>query len=412
MWVPLVENGKIFPSYKKESLGLLFFATCFIFKASASVLEDPIQKEFKLGLTYMLSSNYSDAEKLFSDLFAKTNAPRIKLEWARASYLNKNYEMSKKLFEEVLDVGVPESVRFNIMQYLNQINQLTNYVDYRISYIRDTNPQNSSNPQTILIYGIPFEYNPIKNREDLNGINIGVYYSRRLTDIEDLRIIIDLDLTKYFDSDLSEENGRFALESSLNKKLNLKYRLGYESFWKDGENLLNQHYGSILYSNSKMIGFYDVINSELKYSKSKYVEFADASGDTASFGLGLSKGITQSLQLYGSLYYDNTQAKIKSYDYQTLSSSVGIKIYAPIIQSYLKLAYSGTLRKYGDLDELFIIKRSDINNTIGATLMPYNIKMYGLYPALNIEYKKVKSNIAVNSFDTTKINLTLNKKFK
>ncbi len=194
----LVGNDKSLLAFKMGARWLPFLIAGLFFNISAEASEAANQNEFRKGLSFLFNSNYSDAEDVFEGLFARTKAPRVKLEWARAAYLNKNYELSKKLFEEVMESEIPESVRFNIMIYLNQLADLTDQIDYKINFVRDTNPQGSSKPQTIIIYGIPFEYIPVQRQETLNGINLGVYYSKRIMDFKDQRLILDFDVTDYY----------------------------------------------------------------------------------------------------------------------------------------------------------------------------------------------------------------------
>jgi len=411
MWVALVESGKHIFILKKGSIGLLFFIFGLFFNNSAEASEASNQNEFRKGLSFLFNSNYSDAEAVFENLFVKTKAPRVKLEWARSAYLNKKYELSKRLFEEVMEGDIPESVRFNIMIYLNQLNDLTDHIDYRINFARDTNPQGSSKPQTIIIYGIPFDYVPIQQQETLNGINLGFYYSKRILDSRDQRLILDFDITDYYGSDISKYNGRAAIESSLIRSLNLKYKIGYDALWENDKNLLNQAYISLSYSNNKLSGLYDSINSEFKYSQNKYVEFSDASAHVASMTMGVAKGISETVRLSSGLYIDNAEAKSPSFNYRTLSVNGEIKMHAPMIKSHIKISATNMLRNYGGLDELFLKKRKDIANNIGITLMPYSITVYGLHPSVDILYERIKSNIKINSYSRTKFNVSLKKRF-
>lgn len=411
MQVPLVVSDNILPAYKMGAHWLPFLIISLFFNISAEASETANQNEFRKGLSFLLSSNYSDAETIFENLFVKTKAPRVKLEWARSAYLNKNYELSKKLFEEVMESDIPESVRFNIMIYLNQLADLTDQIDYRINFERDTNPQGSSKPQTIIIYGIPFEYIPVQQQKTLNGINLGVYYSKRLVDSGDQRLILDFDITDYYGSDDSKYNGRVAIESSLIKGFNLKYKVGYDAQWKNDKNLLNQTYLSLIYSNNKITGLYDSMRSELKYSKNKYVDFSDANANVTSISIGVAKGISDSVRLSGGLYYDKADANSKSFDYETLSMNSEVKMHVPLIKSFLKLSAAKTVRKYGDLNELFIVKRKDKTHNFGITLMPYKIKIYGLYPSANVSYEEINSNIKINSFSGSKFNIGLKKRF-
>ncbi len=160
-----------------------------------------------------------------------------------------------------------------------------------------------------------------------------------------------------------------------------------------------------------MSGFYDSISSEFKYSQNKYVEFSDASANVSSISLGVAKGISESVRLSGGLYLDNAKAKLPSFDYQTLSVSGEIKMHVPLIQGHIKISLVNTLRDYGDLDELFLKKRKDNTRNIGLTLIPYNVKVYGLYPSINISHEKIRSNIKINSYSGTQFNIGLKKRY-
>ncbi len=100
---------------KRGGFGLLF--SCISTLAVAQIIPpapDPHQTQFEAGLRNMFEGRYEQATSIFEDLYRKTRAVRVKLEWARAAFLWKRYELSRSLFDQVLEQPVPDVVRFNV----------------------------------------------------------------------------------------------------------------------------------------------------------------------------------------------------------------------------------------------------------------------------------------------------------
>ncbi len=172
-------SAELFTQLKKGAWGLLFLLSSTFAIGQVRYI-DPAQVQFEAGVSALFSDDLENALKLFEDLYKKTNAPRVKLEWARAAFLAKKYKLSSQLFNEVLAENIPDSVRFNISLWLTEISALSDQTDYGFTFVRDTNPFAVGKQQTILIYGTPFLYSPPQDIETLLGLNFHFRHSRTL----------------------------------------------------------------------------------------------------------------------------------------------------------------------------------------------------------------------------------------
>jgi len=367
---------------------------------------------FELGVAAMLEGDYKISSEIFEWLYAKTKSPRVKLEWARAAFLNKEYNLARELFIEALDsYSIPDSVKFNISVFINEISRLGDHTDYSFSFVKDTNPFGSPKPQKIVIFGIPFDYVPPNEKETLNGLKINFFHSKTLSDNGLWRILMDLDLINYEGGNKSKAKGSLAVESKLKANDNISYRLGKEFLRQNDTTVLEQDFLSINYRKDKITGLFNRMEGALKHSVNRFPHFPIANGVTNSLNMALSTSLSDKIQLSLGAYSDKNFTNRDFLNYSTNAYSANVKIFTPIILSNTQLSFSHSLRRFHGIDDLFIIKRRDSSKTLSLKIQPYSLKIYGLHPAVEIGTENTKSNIAINSFKKNIINFTLSKNY-
>jgi hypothetical protein len=390
----------------KGGFGLLFFI--FALNASANTVDEN-QLQFKKGVDHLFNSEFDSAEKLFKELYLTTGASRVKLEWARAAYYNGNYDNARKLFQDVMNEDIPEAVKFNISIYMDKISERGTRFDYRINYVREKNPSKVSKSQTVIIYGLPFQYRPVNELKTSNGINLYAYFSKGLNHKGDYRVIGDVDLTEYERGIATKQALRLSFEAPLINKF--KYSFGRNIFWQNEIDVMSQDHLSLRYTTDGMGYYLNSIEGVLKHSINTYPESMMASGYSNSILASIQRVIDQNLSLTGNIYYDDANAGAKSFEYQTSMLGVDAKIHTPSIHSYVKISLSKTLRKYKGIDELFIKKRKDESKYYSIVVEPYKFKVAGLFPYFEISKEELNSNISINSFENQRVNFGLKKRY-
>jgi len=396
---------------QKRGLCLLFL---FLFSKStlsaSEVNSIDYQKVFELGVKALIQSDYSEAKRIFEALYFKTKSARVKLEWARSAFLAKDYSLAQRLFTEVLELeDIPDTVRFNVSLFLSEISKLSDFTDYRVSFVRDTNPFGSADAQTIEIFGIPFNYTPPNQKQTLNGVNLFFYHSRTITDDGLTRFLFELDGTNYQGKQNSKLTTRASLETRFNRLSNTSYRIGYETTLLRESKVVEQPFVSINYREDRLVGFFDRIQGELKHAKNRYPDYPFANSDTNSMNFSVAKNIKPTIQISSGLYLDKNFAEANFQSFQTWAYSVGLKFFTPFISSNTQITLLRSEREFNGIDDLFLKKRVDNRELISLSIQPYSFKVLGLYPAFEVGKERTKSSISINSFDKVVFNVSLRK---
>jgi len=401
---------QIFFSLKKGALGLLFlFSSAIALGQDRPV--DPAQVQFEAGVRAMFSGDHEAALALFEALYQKTNAPRVKLEWARAAFLAKKYNLSAQLFREVLDGNIPDSVRFNISLWLTEVSALSDQTDYGFTFVRDTNPFAVAKQQTILIYGIPFQYTPPKGMETLSGLNFYVRHSRTLNSSGTVRLIAEADDTEYQGRDNTKTSVKAALQIKRRPEDNLSLRLGFDHFFQRRDLLLKQPYVGIQYRKDQLTGVLNQYQLDAVLAKNIYPEYSFVDGQTISLSANGSRNVKEGMQIGGNLYVDETETKLWTQGFNTVAGTVYARLLVPPIRSTVRLSMTKSVRTYNGIDELFLLRRHDTRNSLAASIQPYSLKVFGLFPTVEIGLENSNSNISINAFKRTFLNFALKKNY-
>lgn len=405
-----VPGNKPTSALKRGGASLLFLCVVSASAHAQGRATDPAQAQFELGVRAMFAGDQAVAMSTFENLFKKTGSLRVKLEWARAAFLAKQYKLADQLFHEVLAQDIPDSVRFNISLMLTEIAKLGDQTDYGFTLVRDTNPFAVAKQQVILVYGIPFNYQPPQKPETLSGLNFYVNHSRSINTAGTVRLLAEADDTEY-EGGASKSSAKLALQLKRKLEDNLSLRLGVDHHFQRRELLLRQPNLSLQYRKDQLGGLLNQYQFDVGASQSKFPDFAYADGQTIFGAASASKMLGSSLQVGANVYLDDMASKTRSLGYETLAAGVYGRFFTPSISSNMRLSYTQSKRRFKQVDELFVVTRQDHRNLVSMSVQPYSIKLFGLYPALEMGLEESKSNIAVNSFERTFFNVLLRKNY-
>jgi hypothetical protein len=146
-------------------------------------------------------------------------------------------------------------------------------------------------------------------------------------------------------------------------------------------------------------------------TKNIYPDFSFADGQSISLSTSATSTVKEGMQIGGNLYLDQTETKLRSQGFNTLTGTVFSRVLAPSILSTVTLSLTKSRRTYNEIDELFLLRRHDMRDVISTSIQPNNLKVFGLYPALEIGTERSTSNIKINTFKRTFLNLALKKNF-
>jgi len=113
---------------------------------------------FMLGLIAVAERQYDTAIAYFRQILAaEPERERVRLELARAFFLQGDYDNAERNFRFARAGGLPDEVRANIDQYLAAIQRLKRWsYDVAIALADDTNVNGATMAHQVDIYGLPF----------------------------------------------------------------------------------------------------------------------------------------------------------------------------------------------------------------------------------------------------------------
>jgi hypothetical protein len=379
---------------------------------NALALPPTPQAQFEEGVRRMFAGEHEQAEAIFAALYQQTGALRVKLEWARAAFLGKRYNLSRRLFDEILEENLPDAVRFNIAIYLNEIaRQGGDMTDYGVTFVNDSNPFLVSQRQTIWLYGLPFDYEPAHKPERLAGAQAYLSHYRALNDAETLRLLFDGDHTQYEGRNNSKTNLRLALQVKRNTGDNLSLNLGVDHYFERGHLLIRQPYVGLRWREDHLTGPLNQIQLDARLSKNEFPDYDYMQGNTRSFSGIFAKNLTQTLQLGVTAHVDDAPARLPSQSYRTVSLGGWGQVFIPWLASSVQLGHTATRRKFAAMDEFFAVDRRDWRRDTHLIIRPFEWKIGTLYPALVVGHTESRSNIPIYQYKNTWINVSLRKNF-
>jgi outer membrane protein len=157
--------------------------------------------DFLLGLIAVDEKDYPAAVRLFRKVLAdKPGAARVRLELARAFFLEKDYDNAERQFRLARAGDLPPAVSANIDRYLYLIRQARRWsYSLAVAAAPDTDINAGPATDTIEIFGLPFQI--AEQERKRSGIGVAVdasgEWSPRLNDLVQLRLGAQVDSHDY-----------------------------------------------------------------------------------------------------------------------------------------------------------------------------------------------------------------------
>jgi hypothetical protein len=144
----------------KTAMALLTAVLLAISPAPAAAAEDVAanQAAFENAMRAMQGGNLPLAILLLDGLSQRTNAPRVRLELARALFLNGEYREARRELLKVYRRDLPYPVRRSINVFLDDIDQRIGYLRPKVALAYDSNPTHAAPSGVYDILGAPLTY--------------------------------------------------------------------------------------------------------------------------------------------------------------------------------------------------------------------------------------------------------------
>lgn len=147
----------------------LFLACVAATAFAASQAE--VDAQFRLAMNQAERGQREDAIRRLRQLATLTDAPRIRLELARLLLRSGNSADALELFRHVyLAPGTPQSVKRNILPFMEEAELRVLRVRYGARIVSDSNPSRVGEGGTVYFNGIPLEYQPPARKKTSYGV--------------------------------------------------------------------------------------------------------------------------------------------------------------------------------------------------------------------------------------------------
>jgi tetratricopeptide (TPR) repeat protein len=145
-----------------------------LLEAAIEAAPDNQQPRFLLGMLAMAEKDYRRAVGIFRGiLIDHPDAVRVRLELARAYYLNGDYQNADRQFRAVRAGDLPAPVLANVDGFLFQIRQAKEWsYSFSIALAPDTNINGATTERELELFGLPFTLSEDARKKSGIGANV------------------------------------------------------------------------------------------------------------------------------------------------------------------------------------------------------------------------------------------------
>ena len=370
------------------------------------------QVQFLLAMVEVQAKQYPAAIRRFRRiLIREPGVMRVRLELARAFFLEKDYDNAERQFRFARAGDPPAAVKQNIDAFLYQIRQARRF-SYNLSLAAapDTNLNAGPSQQTVAIFGLPFQLSDQARRQSGVGVTLdtGGEWSPEITDRVHFRVGGQIHRSEYAggefdDMTLSAYAGpRFIGARWEISPLVTAYRRWYGN--RDYNRGTGGALQATLYPTAKL-----GLNLGLSGQQATFVDH-DMDGPAITVSAGAFYTLTSDTVLSGSLSMAHQDARLKVYANTAWQLAFGVYrdlphgFSASIQPSYAKIDYSDPFVAFG-------ATRRDRQWAVQTTLLNRRIDVWGFTPRVAYTYTSNASSIPLYAYERQRVEIGFTRNF-
>jgi hypothetical protein len=366
---------------------------------------DPeVQGRFLEGARLLETGDYEGAARIFRALLQTVPSPRIKLELARALFLQRRYGEARVLFREVaLDPTTPWQVRENVEVYIGRIDAAVGFTRFSVSMVSDSNPRNITDQREFTIGGVRLTFQPPEDNKKVYGLRYGAQIFQPLLPEAGLSAYANGSYLDYPDDTFDRLTVDGGLAKTLGEHREASVKAGIEAGTFGGKALYHLPYvgAGYLFSASEA----HRLTGEMKFGKATFPDFSFLDATYTSIALSGSRAISKSTVLSLGGTVEHSVAREDPYSYDGVTISPGALFLMPDPAVVLRADASFGARKYAEADPIFGGQRLDHRTTLALTLKSREWQWQGFHPGLTLSFEENRSTLDFYSY--RKVNVAL-----
>ncbi|MGQ0652297.1 MAG: surface lipoprotein assembly modifier [Betaproteobacteria bacterium] len=389
------------------------FARCLLIVLAAlapqvafAMSERDLQATFMRAAHMLERGEYGEAISGFRTVLRHTDSPRVKLELARALYLQKEYEEAKTLFKEVLySPDTPWRVQDNIETFIRAIEEAQGYAKISVSLVSDSNPRSLTAQREFTIAGAPVRFLPPPDSATAHGLRYAFQGYQPLSTEQRVAGYFTASYLDFASSSLDRLTLDGGLAKTFDQARRVTARLGLEAGTFGGRMLYHFPYASglLVLSESPTRR----LTGEAKLGKVRFPDFNYLDADYASGGLSAIQALEggHALSLAGTA--ENSSARERPYSYYGLAITPGIAWMANAPALLFKTELSLSTRRYAEADPLFGERRSDRKARVDFSIRSKQWRWATWRPGVMLSLERNESTIEFYAYRKANVSFVL-----
>lgn len=391
--------------------------------ARGRIQEYRIEAAFQLAGIFMLEGRFREASLLFLDILRRNpNLPRVRLELARAYFLNRDYEDAQLQFELVKGSGLPPEVQEKVDEFLTQIRRRKDWsIGFNAALVPDSNlNQASGGEEECIALGGMLLCRPLEKKQSGIGLGVGGTLNHYLRFSRDfgLRSTISLNALEYERNDFDDyqlflasgprhtfEKGEISLQPTFRKRWYAGRQYSEEyGIRLDGQWMLNRFLLGGAFSWAR-----------IRYNDSYVNEFLE--GDSLFSHLQVRYILNDRTFIQAGLAFQRENAEADAYGSDSLRCALGLYRVLPYgfsLFGELSLTdarYHGAQWYIARDYRIAETRRRDRTWQVFASLSSSLLEKYDITPTLQYTYVRRDSNIWTQEHERQRLNLSLGYRF-
>jgi hypothetical protein len=368
---------------------------------------------FLLGLIAVQQKDYDAAIRLFRRILVREpGVARVRLELARAFFLNKDWDNAERQFRFARSSDLPAGAIANIDQYLFAIRRLRRWsVNAQVAVAPDTNLNAGPDITELQIFGLPFQLSDQTRRKSGVGaaLDLGGEWDQPLGQRTRLDLGAAFHGLVYPDSEFDDLSlSAFAGPAFLARKWEIGPRLTAFRRWY-GRSVYNQGLGGVLQGTYYVTPRFGV-GASVGAQTVSFPQLTQQNGVAVSGGLNAYFTPNPFTLLSANAALSRQNAEIPAYAYTAGQVALG---YSRDLRGGLSISLtpSLTLTRYDAPLAAFGVSRRDAQWTLEIAALDRRIDWYGFTPRVSYAFTHDASNVALYSFDRSRFEFGVTRVF-